>query len=63
MHFGLTNAPATFQHLRNSIFHPHLGRFIVIYLDDIFLLSKTWDEHQQHVHLVPEMRRTQKLQV
>lgn len=47
--FGLTNAPATFQALMNDIFREHLGRFIVVYLDDILIFSTTLQEHKEHV--------------
>ena len=39
MPFGLTNAPATFMRLINDIFRPHLGRMVVIYLDDILIFN------------------------
>ena len=49
MPFDLTNAPATFMRLINDIFREHLGRFLVIYFDDILIFSRTWDTHMQHV--------------
>jgi len=49
MHFGLTNALATFQRLMNTIFADCLDTFIVIYLDDILIFSKNPKEHQEHV--------------
>ena len=45
MPFGLTNAPTTFMRLINGIFRQHLGNIVVIYLDDILIFSKTWDDH------------------
>lgn len=52
MPFGLTNAPATFQHFMNDIFHDLLDKYVVIYLDDILIYSKSTKEHKQHVREV-----------
>ena len=59
--FGLTNAPATFMHLMQSIFGPHLDHFVIVFLDDILIFSKTLEEHQQHVRTVLELLRKNKL--
>jgi hypothetical protein len=63
MPFGLTNAPTTFMRLINDVFHPLLGKIVVIYLDDILIFSRSWEEHMQHVCQVLELLRTHKLQV
>ena len=59
--FGLTNAPATFMHLMQSIFGPHLDHFVIVFLDDILIFSKTLQEHQKHVKKVLELLRENKL--
>jgi hypothetical protein len=61
--FGLTNTPATFQRLINDIFRPLLGRIVVIYLDDILVFRKTWEEHLQHVRSVLQLLCTNHLQL
>ena len=52
MPFGLTNAPATFQHLMNSVFQEYLDDFVIVYLDDIMIYSKTYEDHLKHLELV-----------
>jgi hypothetical protein len=60
---GLTNAPATFQTAMNSIFHPYLQKFIVVYLDDILIYSWTEQEHKAHVRLVLDVLKREKFYV
>ena len=59
--FGLTNAPATFMTLMNDIFREQLDQFVVIYLDDILVYSKTKNEHSQHVKEVLGILRKHRL--
>ena len=59
--FGLTNAPATFMCLMNNIFHKYLDLFVLIFLDDILIYSKTEEEHQQHLEIVLQTLREHEL--
>jgi hypothetical protein len=59
--FGLTNAPATFMHLMQSIFSPYLDQFVIVFLDDILIFSKTLEEHKEHVRKVLQILRENKL--
>ena len=61
MSFGLTNAPATFMRLMNSIFHEYLDKFVIIYIDDILVYSKTEEEHAEHLRLVLTKLRDHRL--
>jgi len=61
MPFGLSNAPATFQTLMNRILRKFIGKFVIVYLDDIVVFSNDLDEHVQHLELVLEVLRDNKL--
>ena len=61
MPFGLKNAPATFVRLMDDVFHDYLDTFMIVYLDDIVVYSKTIDEHLQQLELVFKRLRQHKL--
>jgi hypothetical protein len=49
MAYGITNAPATFQAIMNGLFHPYLHIHVLVFLNDILVYSKTWEEHMKHL--------------
>ncbi|GJU93904.1 putative reverse transcriptase domain-containing protein [Tanacetum coccineum] len=52
MPIGLTNAPAIFMDLMNRVFHEYLDRFVIVFIDDIMVYSKTREEHEDHLRIV-----------
>jgi hypothetical protein len=57
MSFGLTNAPTYFMYLMNSVFMPELDKFVVVFIDDILVYSKSEDKHTKHLHIVLQRLR------
>ena len=60
MPMGLCNAPASFQSLMNGVLHDYIDRFLVVYIDDILIYSRTREEHLQHIRCVLERLRKHK---
>ncbi|KAL0536475.1 hypothetical protein IC582_025424 [Cucumis melo] len=61
MSFGLTNAPAVFMDLMNRVFREFLDTFVIVFIDDILIYSKTETEHEKHLRMVLQTLRDNKL--
>ncbi|WVZ94213.1 LOW QUALITY PROTEIN: hypothetical protein U9M48_040134 [Paspalum notatum var. saurae] len=61
MSFGLTNAPAFFMYIMNSVFMNELDKFVVVFIDDILIYSKSEEEHKEHLRTVLARLREHKL--
>ncbi|KAD5802640.1 hypothetical protein E3N88_14000 [Mikania micrantha] len=61
MPFGLTNAPAVFMDLMNRVCKPYLDQFVIVFIDDILIYSKSKAEHEQHLRKILEMLKEEKL--
>ncbi len=61
MSFGLCNAPATFMRVMDDVLHPFLDDFIIVYLDDILIFSKSREDHVMHVRKVLDVLKKNQL--
>ncbi|GJR80307.1 putative reverse transcriptase domain-containing protein [Tanacetum coccineum] len=61
MPFGLTNAPAVFMDLMNRVCKPYLDKFVIVFIDDIMIYSKSKQEHEEHLKLILELLKKEEL--
>ena len=61
MSFGLTNAPVAFMDLVNKVFREYLDFFVIVFIDDILIYSKTREEHEQHLRMTLQVLREHQL--
>ena len=61
MPFGLTNAPTIFMCLMNNVMHKYLDNFVVMFIDDILIYSKTEEEHKEHLKKIARYMRSSTL--
>ncbi|GJV46319.1 putative reverse transcriptase domain-containing protein [Tanacetum coccineum] len=59
--FGLTSTPAVFMDLMNRVCKPYLEKFVIVFIDDILIYSKTKQEHEEHLQLILELLKKEEL--
>jgi hypothetical protein len=59
--FGLSNAPIVFMCLMNGVFREYLGKFVIVFLDDILVYAKSEEEHGNHLRMVLQVLREHQL--
>ncbi len=61
MPFGLTNAPAAFMDLMNRVFKEYLDKFVIVFIDDILIYSRSKEEHAEHLRIALQTLKEHRL--
>ncbi|CAN4106905.1 unnamed protein product [Withania somnifera] len=61
MSFGLTNAPIAFMDLMHRVFKPYLDLFVIVFIDDILVYSRSKSDHERHLGLILQTLREHRL--
>ena len=61
MSFGLTNTPTAFMDLMNRVLKEYLDRFVIVFIDDILVYSRSKEEHERHLQMVLNILREKQL--